>query len=199
MVGTLGDAAAFSFYPSKNLGAYGDAGAVVCRDPEMAKTLRMLRNYGEEQRYYHTIEGFNSRLDEIQAAILRAKLPHLERWNARRREIAAQYARSIRNEAVVLPGVQPGCEHIYHLYVVRTAERDALRQHLAEKGVGSQIHYPVPLHLQKAFAPLGQGTGSCPVAEENAARILSLPLYPELTDDQIAHVAESVNAYQAPA
>jgi dTDP-4-amino-4,6-dideoxygalactose transaminase len=195
LVGTLGDAAAFSFYPSKNLGAFGDAGAVACRSADMAKALRMLRNYGEEERYYHTVEGFNSRLDEIQAAILRAKLPHLDRWNERRREIAAQYSRLIRNDAVALPAEAAWSTHIYHLYVVRTADRDALRRHLAEREVGSQIHYPIPLHLQQAFAHLGQGPGSCPVAEEAAGQILSLPLYPELTEAQIAHVAACVNAY----
>jgi dTDP-4-amino-4,6-dideoxygalactose transaminase len=196
LVGTIGDAAAFSFYPSKNLGAYGDAGAVACRSAEHAKSVRMLRNYGEEERYYHSIEGFNSRLDEIQAAILRAKLPHLDRWNQRRREIAAQYSRLIHNDAVALPAEAPWSTHIYHLYVVRTADRDALRRHLADGGVGSQIHYPVPLHLQKAFAHLSQGPGSCPVAEEAAGRILSLPLYPELTEEQIAHVAATVSAYR---
>jgi dTDP-4-amino-4,6-dideoxygalactose transaminase len=196
MVGTLGDAAAFSFYPSKNLGAYGDAGAVACRSAEHAKALKMLRNYGEEERYYHSIEGFNSRLDEIQAAILRAKLPHLDRWNQRRREIAARFSRLIRNEAVSLPSEAAWSTHIYHLYVVRTEDRGALRRHLADAGVGSQIHYPVPLHLQKAFAHLGQGPGSCPIAEEAAGKVLSLPLYPELTEDQIAHVVATVNAYR---
>lgn len=198
LVGTLGDAAAFSFYPSKNLGAYGDGGAVTCGTAEIAHQVRMLRNYGEEERYYHSIEGFNSRLDEIQAAILRAKLPHLDAWNARRRAIAAEFGRLIQNEAVTLPSEAEWSTHIYHLYVVRTADRDALRRHLAEGGVGSQIHYPVPLHLQKAFAHLGQGAGSCPVAEEAAGHILSLPLYPELTEDQVAHVAACVNAYQSP-
>jgi len=199
LVGTLGDASAFSFYPSKNLGAYGDAGAVACRDAEPAKAVRMLRNYGEEERYYHTIEGFNSRLDEIQAAILRAKLPHLERWNEQRRAISAQYGHLMQNLSVTLPTEADWSRHIYHLYVVRTADRDALRRHLADAGVGSQIHYPVPLHLQKAFAHLGQGPGSCPVAEEAADEILSLPLYPELTEAQIAHVVATVNSYQPPA
>jgi dTDP-4-amino-4,6-dideoxygalactose transaminase len=156
----------------------------------------MLRNYGEEQRYYHSIEGFNSRLDEIQAAILRAKLPHLDRWNDRRREIAALYGRLIHNAAVELPVEAPWAHSVYHLYVVRTPYRDALRQHLADHGVGSQIHYPVPLHRQKAFAHLGQGSGSCPIAERAAGRILTLPLYPELTDEQVAFVADVVSRFE---
>lgn len=195
LVGTFGDAAAFSFYPSKNLGAYGDAGAVVCRDPALAETLRMLRNYGEETRYHHAIEGFNSRLDEMQAAILRAKLPLLDGWNERRREIAALYRRHLRPEGVGLPAEQSWARSVYHLYVVQSARRDALRAYLAERGVGTQIHYPVPLHLQKAFAPLGQGEGTCPVAERLAGQILTLPMYPELTDEQVVYVAESVNAF----
>jgi dTDP-4-amino-4,6-dideoxygalactose transaminase len=197
MLGTLGDAAAFSFYPSKNLGAYGDAGAVACADADLARKLRMLRNYGEETRYHHTIEGFNSRLDEMQAAVLRVKLPHLDAWNERRRAIASLYARHIARQTVRLPAEQPWARHIYHLYVIRTPDRDALRQHLALGGVGTQIHYPVPLHLQKAFADLGQGAGACPVAERLAGEILTLPMYPELTDEQAVYVAESVNRFGA--
>jgi dTDP-4-amino-4,6-dideoxygalactose transaminase len=193
--GTFGDAAAFSFYPSKNLGAYGDGGAVLCRDAETVHKLRRLRNYGEEQRYYHSVEGFNSRLDELQAAILRAKLPYLERWNARRREVAERYRELIRHPAVELPAEQPWGEHVYHLYVIQTADRDALRQHLGDRGVGSQIHYPVPLHLQEAFASLGQGPGECPVAERACSRILSLPIYPELTEEQVVYVADAVNSF----
>jgi dTDP-4-amino-4,6-dideoxygalactose transaminase len=197
LVGTMGDAAAFSFYPSKNLGAYGDAGAVVCHDPDLARKLRMLRNYGEEERYHHTIEGINSRLDEIQAAILRVKLPHLDAWNERRRAIAAQYNRGICHKGVILPAEQPWGHHVYHLYVIRTAHRDALRQHLADHGVGTQIHYPIPLHLQKAFAYLGQGPGTCPVSEALAPQLLTLPMYPELTDEQVAYVADCVNDFTA--
>ncbi len=197
LVGTLGDAAAFSFYPSKNLGAFGDAGAVVCPDPDLARRLRMLRNYGEEERYHHTIEGVNSRLDEIQAAILRAKLPHLDGWNERRRAIAAQYNRRICHKGVILPAEQPWAHHVYHLYVLRTPHRDAFRKHLADRGVGTQIHYPIPLHLQKAFARLGQGPGSCPVAEELAPQLVTLPMYPELTDEQVAYVADCVNDFAA--
>ena len=195
VVGTLGDAAAFSFYPSKNLGAYGDAGAVLCPNAALAGKIRMLRNYGEATRYHHTIEGFNSRLDEMQAAILRAKLPHLAAWNERRRAIAAGYGERIRHPDVALPVEMEWGRHVYHLYVVRTRHRDALRAHLASRGVGAQIHYPIPLHLQGAFAHLGQAAGSCPVAEEMAHSLLTLPMSPELTDDQVAHVADAVNAF----
>jgi dTDP-4-amino-4,6-dideoxygalactose transaminase len=198
LVGTFGDAAAFSFYPSKNLGAYGDAGAVVCRDAAMAQQLRMLRNYGEEKRYFHSIEGFNSRLDEIQAAILRAKLPYLNRWNDRRRAIATHYQHRVHHSVVDLPVERPDAGHTYHLYVVRTPHREALREHLALRGIGSQIHYPVPLHRQQAFAHLGQGAGDCPIAEEAAERVLSLPMFPELTDEQVAHVVDGMNSFAPP-
>lgn len=199
LAGTLGDAGAFSFYPSKNLGAYGDAGAVVVGDAALAKQLRMLRNYGEEERYQHTIEGVNSRLDELQAAILRAKLPYLDTWNERRRAIAFWYGRHIRHHAVVLPTEHPSCHHVYHLYVVRTPFRDALRQHLEKHGVATQIHYPVPLHRQKAFATLEQNANTCPVAEQLAPQLVTLPMYPEMDDDQVAHVADSVNRFVTPA
>lgn len=198
-VGTIGDVAAFSFYPSKNLGAYGDAGAIACSDGELAERLRKLRNYGEAQRYHHVIEGFNSRLDELQAAILRAKLPHLSAWNTRRRAVAAAYQEQICHPAVSLPTEKPGMFHTYHLFVVRTPHRDALRRHLEARGVGTQIHYPVPLHRQKAFAFLDQPAGACPVAERAADEVLSLPVYPEINDAQIAYVAQCVNAFDAEA
>src|SRR5205823_10099678 len=141
-VGALADATAWSFYPSKNLGAYGDAGAVTTDDPDVARQLRMLRNCGEEERYYHTIRGFNSRLDEIQAALLRAKLRHLDEWNDRRRSIAARYNEAIRHPEVELPAEAAWAGHVYHLYVVRSRRRDALREHLTARQIGSQIHYP---------------------------------------------------------
>ncbi|WP_395094974.1 DegT/DnrJ/EryC1/StrS family aminotransferase [Armatimonas sp.] len=196
MTGTLGAIAAFSFYPTKNLGAYGDGGAVATSDPELAARVRSLRNYGEgSQRYEHLVEGVNSRLDELQAAILRVKLRHLEVSLARRREIAALYD-------TLLQGVERPCEapyshHTWHLYVIRTdaTRRDALRQHLAERGIGTQIHYPIPQNRQPALAHLNQ-QDTCPVADREAGRILSLPLYPELTDEQIASIAEQVNTFR---
>jgi dTDP-4-amino-4,6-dideoxygalactose transaminase len=194
-VGVLADASAWSFYPSKNLGAYGDAGAVTTNDPELARRLRMLRNYGEEERYYHTIRGFNSRLDEIQAALLRVKLRHLDAWNDRRREIAAHYAERIHHPEIRLPAEAPWARHVYHLYVVRAPRRDALREHLAAREIGSQIHYPVPIYRQQAYAHLGVPPGDCPEAERAMAEILSIPVYPELTEEQVEAVVEGVNSF----
>jgi dTDP-4-amino-4,6-dideoxygalactose transaminase len=194
-IGALTDATAWSFYPSKNLGAYGDAGAVTTDDPELAQRVRMLRNYGEEERYHHTLRGFNSRLDEIQAAILRAKLPHLDRWNDRRRAIAARYNEAIHHPDIQLPTEAAWARHVYHLYVVRLARRDALREHLAAREVGSQIHYPIPIYLQKAYAYLEVSPGDCSRAEHAMAQILSLPLYPEMTEEQVTAVVEAVNSF----
>jgi dTDP-4-amino-4,6-dideoxygalactose transaminase len=194
-VGTLADATAWSFYPSKNLGAYGDAGAVTTDDPELAQRLRMLRNYGEEQRYHHTIRGFNSRLDEIQAAILRVKLRHLEGWNERRRAIAAGYEELMGHPDVRLPAEAPHARHVFHLYVIRATQRDALREHLLACEIGTQIHYPLPIYRQEAYAHLAVPAGACPEAERAANEVLSLPLYPELTDAQVEAVAEAVNAF----
>jgi dTDP-4-amino-4,6-dideoxygalactose transaminase len=197
LVGTFGVAGCFSFYPTKNLGALGDAGAIVTRDGALSERMRMLRNYGERPgtRYHHVIPGFNSRLDEVQAAILRVKLRHLDTWNEERRAIAAQYSTQIRSDGLSLPVEQPGARQVCHLYVVRTGHRDALRAHLAEQGIGTQIHYPVPLHLQEAVALLGGRPGDCPNAERAANEVLSLPIYPELTEPQRRHVIDAVNAF----
>lgn len=200
LCGTLGHAGAFSFYPTKNLGAYGDGGAVVTNEAQVAHTIRLLRNYGwaEGRRYYSALKGVNSRLDELQAAILRVKLRHLDAWNERRRAIAARYAGALAGlPDLVLPREQPGAYHVYHLYVVRTPHRDALQQHLRARGVGTQVHYPVPVHLQEAYQDLGYRPGSLPETERAAAEILSLPLYPELTDAQIEHVCASVREFFA--
>ena len=194
MAGTLGDVGAFSFYPSKNLGCYGDGGAVVTRRPEIADRVRLLRNYGQRARYLHETKGLNSRLDELQAAILRAKLPHLNDWLARRREIAMMYSHRVHDPAVVLPRVVPGCEHAWHLYAVRHADRDWAMQQLADAGVGTIAHYPVPIHLQAAYADLGLGEGAFPVAERAAAQVFSLPLFPQLRDDEIDYVCDVVNS-----
>ena len=195
--GSMGLMAAFSFYPSKNLGCYGDGGAVTTDDSALAEKLRMLRNYGQRQRYYHEIVGINSRLDEMQAAILAAKLPHLDAWNRRRREIAAQYTAGLAGLPVQTPVEAPGGEHVYHLYVIQAAGRDRLQAHLAESGVQTLIHYPVPAHLQPAYAGLGHARGALPVTERVADVILSLPMYPQLTDAEVAAVVAAIRRFYA--
>ncbi|HEY2955807.1 MAG TPA: DegT/DnrJ/EryC1/StrS family aminotransferase [Candidatus Eisenbacteria bacterium] len=191
--GTFGTAAALSFYPTKNLGAYGDGGAVVTSDPALAERVRQLRNGGQADRYRHVELGVNSRLDELQAAILRVKLRQLERAVAARRTLAARYDAALTG---VAPARElPGRRHAYHLYVVRHARRDALREHLTAAGVGSQVHYPIPVHRQPAYAHLGLGPGSLPETERAAAEVLSLPLYPGLTAEQQQAVIDAVNAF----
>jgi len=191
--GSLGTMAAFSFYPTKNLGACGDGGAVTTNDPELADRLRLLRNYGQRKRYYHESKGFNSRLDEMQAAILRAKLRHLDEWNEIRRAKARLYSSLLKE--VVCPYEAEYARHVYHLYVVRSRRRDDLQRFLAEQGIGTLIHYPVPVHLQDAYRDLGVPRGALPATERAAEEILSLPLYPELPDEMIAEVAEAVNRF----
>src|SRR5262245_60450824 len=175
-VGTFGHAAAFSFYPSKNLGAYGDGGMVVTNDDRAAEQLKLLGNYGQRVKYEHLFWGRNSRLDTLQAAILAVKLPHLERWNAARRSHAEAY-RPRLSRRVRTPAVRPGVEHVFHLYVIETDRRDRLQQRLSDRGVHTGIHYPVPVHLQKAYASLGYRRGAFPATEAAAERILSLPMY----------------------
>ncbi|MCS6887578.1 MAG: DegT/DnrJ/EryC1/StrS family aminotransferase, partial [Chloroflexus sp.] len=194
MAGQWGHLAAFSFYPSKNLGALGDGGAVVTNHAETAERLRRLRMYGWERKYYTTeTGGRNSRLDELQAALLRVKLPHLAAANAARRERAGWYAAALADLPIGLPPDEPG--HVYHLYVITLpdqATRDRLRAHLLAHGIGCDIHYPVPTHLQPAYAELGYHLGSLPVTEDLAGRILSLPMYPELSYDDVMLVAETI-------
>ena len=190
LVGTFGDLAAFSFYPTKNLGGCGDGGAVLTRDPALAARLRRLRNYGQTDRYHHAERGINSRLDEIQAAILQVKLRHLDAHNAARRELAAEHAK--RLSGVRLPSARPWAEHVYHLYVVRSPRRDQLRERLQALGVQTLIHYPVPVHLQPAYADLGYAPGSLPVTEQICREILSLPLYVGLSLADVAKVAEAL-------
>ena len=194
-VGSLSDVAAFSFYPTKNLGAYGDGGMVVTSSPAVAERVRMLRNGGQRSRYAHEVVGLNSRLDELQAAILSVKLAHLDADNARRRAVAAQYDTLLAGGPVETPWVAPDVEPVYHLYVVRTSERDALMAHLAAQGVGTLVHYPTPTHLQGAYHGLGLGPGALPQAEAAAQEVLSLPMYPELTDDEVAWIAQAVHLY----
>jgi dTDP-4-amino-4,6-dideoxygalactose transaminase len=193
--GTLGDAAAFSFYPSKNLGALGDGGAVATNDPEIATRIRKLRHYGAEERYRHTLRGINSRLDEMQAALLRVKLPHLDAWNARRREMAERYNEGLAGLPLQLPCESTWATCNRHLYPVRTPQRDALQQHLRECGIGTFIHYPIPIHLQPAYHDCGNGAGSLPVAEQACDAVLSLPLYPELSEADVDEVVAAVRRF----
>ena len=191
--GSFGAAAAFSFYPTKNLGALGDGGAVVTSDAEIAERARLLRNYGERDRFEHVLRGRNSRLDALQAAFLAAKLPHLDGWNDRRRTIAARYTAALEGTAVTAAHEAPGRRHVYHLYVVEALDRDRFRAELARRGVETAVHYPRPVHLQPAYRALGEGR-SFPVSERLAASVVSLPMYPELTDDEVELVAEASRA-----
>ena len=195
-VGTLGNMGCFSFYPTKNLGAYGDGGIVVTNDEELYNKLIMLRNYGEVKKFTSKIEGFNSRLDEIQAAALRVKLKHLDTWTNRRREIATQYQQLLFNSNVQLPCERQWAKHVYHLFVIRTNKRDALKDYLQERGVGTHIHYPIPIHFQEAYKKLGYKMGDFPISERNAGEILSLPIYPELTTEEVEVVAGLITEFQ---
>jgi dTDP-3-amino-3,4,6-trideoxy-alpha-D-glucose transaminase len=191
-VGSWGDVAAFSFYPTKNLGAMGDGGAIVTADAAIAERVRMLRQYGWRERYISDIPGYNSRLDELQAAILRVKLGHLDAHNASRRELAAVYAEQLKGLPVTLPGEQPRTEHVYHLYVVQTPQREALQAHLKAVGIATAVHYPVPVHRQPAYHRLGYTAGSLPHTERAAQTVLSLPMHPHLKPADIDVVAESI-------
>jgi dTDP-4-amino-4,6-dideoxygalactose transaminase len=189
--GTIGEAACFSFYPGKNLGAYGDAGAVVTNDDEIAATVRMLRDHGRRDKYEHLVVGFGNRLDGLQGAILRAKLPHLEEWNRSRAALAARYTKEL-GDSVIVPFVPEWAEPSWHLYVIRVKDRDAVQKRLAAAGVSSGVHYPIPLHLQPAYAHLGYEKGAFPNAEAAADEVLSLPIYPELDPELIPKIAHAV-------
>lgn len=193
--GTLGDAAGFSFYYSKNLGAYGEGGFITTNDPELYRKIRMIRDHGSERRYYHDLVGMNARLDEIQAVVLRAKLPHLAEWNKQRRSHAALYNQLLKGSPAVTPVERPGNNHIYHLYVVRVPRRDELQAWLKERGIFTGIHYPVPNHLQPAMTSLGYKPGDFPVTENVVGEILSLPMFAELSDEEIESVANSVKEF----
>jgi dTDP-4-amino-4,6-dideoxygalactose transaminase len=191
--GSLGDAACISFYPTKNLGAYGDAGMVVTNSPELAERVRALRNHGQAAKYLSSEPGWNSRLDEIQAAILRVKLRHLSNWQRARQSHAAEYSRLLGQIPGVMPPVAPeGYEHVYHQFTVRIEQRDALQSFLSERKIGSTVYYPYPLHLQPLYASLGHKPGDFPHSERAAKEVLSLPMYPELRKEQIARVVEAV-------
>ena len=192
LVGALSGIGCLSFYPTKNLGAFGDGGAVLVNDPAVAARLRRLRNGGQSDRYRHEIAGINSRLDEMQAALLRVFLHHLPAWTERRRALAAIYFRELAGAGAGLPEEQPYARANYHLFVIRHPRRDALMEGLRARGIGTLIHYPIPLHLQPAFASLGGRDGDFPVAEQAAREVLSLPLYPELSDQQALTVARAV-------
>jgi len=196
-VGSLGHSAAFSFYPGKNLGAYGDGGMVVTKDRKIANRLEMLRNYGQKEKYKHLFRGYNRRLDTMQAAILRVKLKYLEKWNAARRWNAKLYQKHLEGSGVVVPGEAGGAESVWHLYVIRTERRDALKEHLVSKGINASIHYPIPIHLQPAYQDLGYKRGDFPVTEAYADRILSLPMYPELSDRQVEFISQTVCEFQS--
>ena len=196
-VGTWGDAACFSFYCSKNLGAYGEGGALVTNDEQIAAGVRRLRDHGSDVRYEHAEIGTNARLDELQAAVLRVKLRRLDDWNECRVVAAAAYTQALADSGLALPTVRPDRTHVYHLYVVQTPRRDALQAYLTERGVSTRIHYPIAGHLQPAARDWSRGPGSLPVTERLVDRVLSLPMYPELAPEQIAYVAECVRAFDA--
>jgi len=198
LVGTFGHVACFSFYPGKNLGAYGDAGAVLTNDDEIAEKVRMLRNHGQKVKYEHLVVGYCHRLDNLQAAVLNVKLPHLDEWNAARRSRAALYDQLLQDvPGIVTPCVLPHIEPVYHLYVIRVTDgrRDALQRYLNEAGIATGLHYPIPVHLQQAYASLGHKPGDFPVSEQLAAQGLSLPMYAELTDEQIRYVANTIERF----
>lgn len=195
-VGTFGDVGAFSFYPGKNLGALGDAGAAITDNAEVAGKMKALANYGSVEKYVHVYAGNNTRLDEIQAAFLRVKLPHLDKWNAERNRIAQKYLEGIKNSKIVLPITREECNHVWHVFAVRCDERDRLQKYLSENGVATVIHYPIPMHLQGAFENLGHTEGAYPVAEMIAKTELSLPLYIGMTEEEIQYVVDVLNKFE---
>lgn len=194
-VGSLGHAAGWSFYPSKNLGALGDAGAVTTDNESLAEKIRALRNYGSQQKYHNLYQGFNSRLDELQAAVLRAKLPYLDEWNARRARLARLYLEQLAATPLILPRVPEGIEPVWHLFVVRAPDRDALQTHLRQNGIETLIHYPIPPHLQPAYQDLSLPPGSLPITERIHREVLSLPIGPHLSEAQVLHVCEAIRSF----
>jgi dTDP-4-amino-4,6-dideoxygalactose transaminase len=196
--GTVGQAAAFSFYPGKNLGACGEAGAVTTNDEAIAATVKMLRDHGQDRKYHHQLEGYNGRLDALQAGLLNVKLPHLEEWNMLRRGHASGYNRLLNGDDSIRFPYEPSWSRaVYHLYVIRTEARDLMIRHLDERGIGTGIHYPVPLHLQPAYASLNYAPGDFPAAERAASEVISLPMFPQLMADQQVRVAEAIRGFSA--
>ncbi len=195
-IGSFGDLACFSFYPTKNLGAYGDGGMIITSNKKLADACRRLRMYGMEKTYYAHEEGYNSRLDELQAAVLNIKLNYLEAWNTRRNKIAHFYLANIINKHITLPRLKTGYSHAFHLFVIRTKARKQLEKYLQGNGIGFGIHYPFPIHLQKAYGFLGYKTGELPATEQAAKEILSLPVFPELTDEELKYIVKKINAFK---
>jgi dTDP-4-amino-4,6-dideoxygalactose transaminase len=194
-VGSFGDAAAFSFYPGKNLGAAGDAGILVTNNAEIAESVRAMRNCGQREKYNHVTSPYNNRMDTLHAAILSIKLKHLDDWNAARREHAARYAELLAGANVVIPTASDDVVPVWHLYVIRSEQRDQLKDHLASKGIATGLHYPIPLHLQPYYQDLGYKLGDFPITERFADQILSLPMYAEMTDEAVAYVAEEIREF----
>ena len=191
-VGSIGDFGCFSFFPSKNLACYGDGGMVITRDQDMAQKIRFLRNHGSRVKYHHDLLGYNSRLDEIQAAILRVKMRRIEEWNEGRRRAAGLYRAVIRREDVTIPSEAPDCRHVYHQFTIRSASRDRIMTNLSSQGIASAVYYPVPLHLQKVFTGM-RGTDDLKVSEVSAAEVLSLPMFPEITEEEVRRVSDVIN------
>ncbi len=192
--GFYGDVASYSFFPAKNLGCFGDGGAVVTNNDELAEKIRLLVNHGRMSKYEHLMEGYNYRLDALQAAILNAKLPHLPRWTELRREHAEFYNKNLPGE-IIRPVEAEGAKHVYYMYVIRTKKRDQLMNHLKEKGIGCGIHYPIPLHLQPAYKHLDLKKGYFPISEKLAKEIISIPVYPELTEEQLNYIVDSIHEF----
>jgi len=192
-VGSIGDMACFSFYPGKNLGAYGEGGAVTTSNQEYAHTIRMLRDWGQDRKYHHVLRGYNYRMEGFQGAILRVKLRHLEKWTEARRTIVGKYNQLLSDSGVERPNEMPWARHVYHVYTIRSADRDTLRAALQQREIQTGIHYPVPIHLQPAYADLGYARGAFPMAEQAAAEVLALPIYPEMTAAQLEEVAAALH------
>lgn len=193
--GSLGDAACFSFYPTKNLGAYGDGGMVTTNDPNLAERIDMLRRQGSKKKYHNEVLGFNSRLDEIQAALLRVKLRYLDEWAAGRQRVAQRYGELLAGLPVQTPYQRPGACHVYHQYTIRAPRRDELQAHLKEQGIGTMLYYPVPLHRLPLYEELGYQEGHLPESEQAAREVISLPIYPELTDEQVQEIASAIREF----
>lgn len=195
IVGSLGDAAGFSFYPGKNLGALGDAGAVTTNDDELAEKIRAYANYGSDYKYHHIYQGTNSRLDEIQAAFLDCKLKYLNKWNSRRKDIADFYLKNIKNEKIVLPVVKEYADPVWHIFAVRTENRDEFEKYLNDNGIQTTIHYPIPMHLQGAYSYLNMNEGDLPICEKISKEEISIPMYYGLTDEEIKYVVDVINKF----
>lgn len=194
--GTWGDIGCFSFYPTKNIGAFGDSGAIVTNNEEIYEKIKMLRNYGSRIKYQNEILGVNSRLDEVQAALLSVKLGHYDELRKERASIADRYLQRIRNENIKLPLIRKGSEHVWHLFIIQSEEREKLQNYLADNGIGTQIHYPIPPHLSKAYEYLGHKLGDYPMTEQYASNILSLPLFEGMTDDEVQYVINTINRFE---